>query len=299
MKLKPIYILIQYFCVLLGMFSLVSCQKASELDIPSYISIDSISLTVTGEQGSASNKIVDAWVYTDNDLEGAFELPALFPVLKSGASVLTILPGVKLNGMAETRAAYPFFNPIIIPATLTHEKETKLKNISTTYNPKTVFALIEDFEDPNIAIDTTSRSGVKLTRIGDPSLSSLYPGEGNSFAGKISIQDDSTLFECVSHDAFVFPKYSSDMQSSVFLELNYKNNCAFTVGLIIYGAQTVQRSVVIVNPSTTWNKIYVNFTPTVLANTDASKFRIFISAQKAEDGPDAEILIDNIKLLHF
>ena len=299
MKLINTHRKIQLALLISALAALISCQKASEIDIPSYISIDSISLTVTGDQGTASNKIVDAWVYTDNDLEGAFELPAKFPVLKSGTSQITILPGIKLNGMAETRVAYPFFNPIKVPVTLTHEIETKIDNKTTTYNSKTVFAWLEDFEDPNISIDTTSRSEVKLTRVGDPALSALVPGEGNNWAAKAVIKNDSAIFECISHDAFVFPTYNSDLESSVFLELNYKTNCAFTVGLFIYGAQTIQKPVVVVNPSVTWNKIYINFTPTVLQNTDATKFKVYISARKDSNGPDAEILIDNIKLLHF
>ena len=282
-----------------GLATFISCQKGSELDIPSYIAIDSIRLSVTGDQGTAYNKIVDAWVYTDNDLEGAFELPDTFPVLKTGSLQLKILPGIKINGMAETRAAYPFFNPITIPLTLTHEKVTEIGNKVTTYNSNTVFAWFEDFEDPNVSIDTTSRSDVKLTRVGDPSLASLVAGEGNSFCGKVVIQNDSSIFECISHDSFVFPQYTSDLESSVFMELSYKTNCPFTVGLFIHGAQTVQKPIVVVNPSSTWNKIYINLTPTVLLNTDATSFRVFINAQKAENGPDAQIYLDNIKLLHF
>ena len=299
MKLTTTHRTFYYILLFTGLASFISCQKGSELDIPSYISIDSISLSVSGDQGTASNKIVDAWVYTDNDLEGAFELPDTFPELKAGALQLTILPGIKINGMAETRAPYPFFNPIKLPVTLTHEKVTEIKNRTTTYNSKTVFAWLEDFEDPNISIDTTSRSDVKLTRVGDPSLSSLVHGEGNSFCAKALIQSDSSIFECISHDSFVFPHTNSETESSVFMELNYKSNCPFTVGLFIYGTQTIQKPIVVVNPSGTWNKIYINFTPTVQQNTDAINYRVFIGAQKEANGPNAEIFLDNIKLLHF
>jgi len=299
MKLTITLKSIQYAFLLSGLTAFISCQKTSELDIPSYISIDSIGLTVTGDQGTASNKIVDAWVYTDNDLEGAFELPAKFPVLKSGASQITIMPGIKLNGMSETRVAYPFFNPITVPATLTHEVETKINTKFTTYKANTVFAWIENFEDPNFSLDPTSISDISFTRIGDPALLSLYPGEGNSFAARAFIQSDTLLFECESHDDFIFPAHSSDLESSVFLELNYKTNCPITVGLVVYGAQTVQKPVIVINPSKVWNKIYINFTPTVLSNTTATKYKVYLKAQKEADGPDAEILIDNIKLLHF
>lgn len=111
------------------------------------------------------SKIVDAWVYTDNDLEGAFELPASFPVLKSGQSIIRIQPGIKLNGIAETRAPYPFFDTISIPASLTRENELELETLTASYKASTVFAWMEDFEDPSISMDTTNRSDVKLVRV--------------------------------------------------------------------------------------------------------------------------------------
>jgi hypothetical protein len=276
-----------------------SCQKVSDLDIPSYISIDSISLNVTTDQGTASNKIVDAWVYAGNDLEGAFELPASFPVLKAGATTLSIQPGIKLNGISETRVPYPFYDTISVKVTLNRENEVVLGHISTRYKPTTVFGWIEDFEDPNLSLDTTARSSIKLLRVGEPSLVSAFPGEGNSYAAKISLPDDTAFFECISHDSFVFSKTLPEEKSYVFLELNYKSNSPLTVGMFIYGTQLTQQPVIVVNPSSSWNKIYINLTPTVSFNTDATKFRIYLSARKQEGETAGEIFLDNIKLLHF
>ncbi len=246
-------------------------------------------------QGTVSQKIVDAWVSTDNDLEGAFELPAKFPVLKSGASSILIQPGIKMNGVSGNRVPYPFYNSITIPVTLKHEKTDSLINLQTSYKSNTVFAWLEDFEDPNLSIDTTARGSIKLTRYNDPSLASAFPGESNLYAARVVLQNDSVLFECVSHNSFVLPNNGSE----VFMELNYKTNCPFTVGLIVYGAQNTQQDVVVVNPSRNWNKIYINFTPTILLNTNAVKYKVFINANKVVGGPDADIMFDNIKLLHF
>jgi len=47
--------------------------------IPSYIHIDKIDLTTDySSQGTSSNKITDAWIYVDNELIGAFEMPVTF-----------------------------------------------------------------------------------------------------------------------------------------------------------------------------------------------------------------------------
>jgi len=290
------------FTVLILLLSgtiLPSCQKESELGIPSYISIDSIVLNVTGDQGTASNKIVDAWVYAGNDLEGAFELPASFPVLKAGATTLNIQPGIKLNGIAETRVPYPFYDTITIPVVLNRENEVVLGRIATHYKPSAVFGWIEDFEDPNISLDTTARSNIKLNRAGEATLSSAFPGEGNSFSGKISIPADTDYFECITHDSFKFSNTLPEEKSYVFLELNYKSNIPLTVGMFIYGTQITQQPVLVINPSEVWNKIYINFTPTVSFNSDATKFRVYFSARNPEGGTDGEVFIDNIKLLHF
>lgn len=278
---------------------LTGCQKGSELDIPSYITIDTISVDINGDQGSASSKIVDAWVYTDDDLEGAYELPASFPVLKAGKTVLRIQPGIKLNGMAETRVPYPFYDTIARTVTLNREQKVDLGHIKAKYKSSTVFGWIEDFEDSGISIDTTARSTEKISRITDESLTNMVEGEINHYAGKVVLASDSAAFECTSHEDFVFSNTLPEEKSYVFLEMNYKTNCAFTVGLIVYGTQISMEPVLVVNPSEEWNKIYINFTPTVSFNSDATKFKVFFYATKPDDVEKGEIYLDNIKLLHF
>ena len=298
MKVRKILVRIILF-ILPAILMIVSCQKESDLDIPSYISINSIDLAVNGDQGTSSNKIVDAWIYTGNDLEGAFELPAYFPVLKSGSVNLNIKPGIKLNGIAETRVPYPFFETISLSRSLSREKVDSLGNLVARYKPDVVFGWMEDFEDTNYSIDTTARSSIRLVRFQEPSLTASFPGEGNDYAARAVIKSDSVLFECISHDSFTFSNNLPEEKSYVFLELNYKTNCPFTVGLMIYGAQTKQQPVLVINKSEAWNKIYINLTPTISMNYDASQFRVFFSARKEAGGAEADIYIDNIKLLHF
>jgi hypothetical protein len=82
---------------------LFSCNKFDgDQTIPSYIHIDKITVVdnPTLNEGSLSNKITDAWVYVDEELIGAFELPATFPVLKKGKHKISIHPGIKLNGIS-------------------------------------------------------------------------------------------------------------------------------------------------------------------------------------------------------
>ncbi len=273
-----------------------ACTKTSIDDIPSYIKVDSISINVTAIQGTASHKISDTWVYADNELIGAFEMPAKFPILKSGTSELYIFAGIKLNGINETRVPYPFYDRISRTVTLEREKITDLGHMKFAYAAATKFAWQEAFEYTNLSLDSTARSEVNFKRtLLTDELKAAFPYESNKYAAKVVIPADTLVFECSSHDSFKLPTDGT----SVFLELNYKSNNPFTVGLFVNGSVTSQRPVLVVNPSSSWNKIYINFTPTLSVNQDATSFKVYFNATKSTDEANAEIIFDNIKLLHF
>ncbi len=275
---------------------LAGCSKTTIDEIPSYIAIDTTSINVASLQGTASQKISDTWVYADNELIGAFEVPTQFPVLKNGSSELSIFAGIRLNGINETRAPYPFYEKISRTVNLEREKITDLGHLKFLYVVGTKFAWQEDFEQANLSIDSTARSEVNLVRTRMTSeLAAAFPFETNEWAAKIVIPDDSLVFECASHDSYKLPTTGT----SVFLEMNYKSNNSFTVGLIVNGSVTSQKSVLVINPSETWNKIYINLTPSVSASSGATSFKVFLSAMKNTNVPKAEIYFDNFKLLHF
>jgi hypothetical protein len=282
--------------LIIPVFLLVTgCTKTTIEGIPSYLAIDTISLKVTPMQGTASQKISDAWVYAGNELIGAFELPARFPVLKSGTTQIAVFAGIKLNGINETRVPYPFYMQFKKDITLERELVDSLGHLTFSYLEGTKFAWQEDFEQVNLSLDVTARSQVNFVRAQLPELATAFPYENNAYAAKVVIPSDTLIFECVSHDAFNLPTSGTP----VFLELNYKTNNAFTVGVFVNGSFASQKPILVINPSSTWNKIYVNLTPTVSANAGAISFSVFFTARKSIEVPKAEIYFDNIKLLHF
>jgi hypothetical protein len=283
------------FITITSVFLLSGCAKTSLEEIPSYLAIDTISLKVTTMQGTASQKISDAWVYAENELIGAFELPKRIPILKSGTTQISIFAGIKLNGMNELRVPYPFYAPFKQDITLEREVVDSLGHLTFSYLDGTKFAWQEDFEQINLSLDMTARSEINLVRAQLPELSSAFPYEMNDFAAQVVIPNDTLIFECVSHDSFKLPTDGT----SVFLELNYKSNNAFTVGVFVNGSVASQKPILVINPSSSWNKIYINLTPTVSANAGAGSFSVFFTAKKSTDVPKAEIYFDNIKLLHF
>ena len=77
-------VLLLFSFVIVSLF--LSCQKfEGDQTVPAYIRIDAISIkTNYEEEGAPSSNITDAWVYINEEAIGAYELPAVFPVLAKG-----------------------------------------------------------------------------------------------------------------------------------------------------------------------------------------------------------------------
>lgn len=282
-----------FFSVLF--FSLLSCNTTDEESIPSYIQIEKIGLITTSDQGTASHKITDAWVYFGNELIGVFELPATVPVLKSGSHQIQIYPGIKVNGISATRAPYPFYKPINTQADLIRGSTFIITDTLTTYDENTTFLWMEDFNGGALSIDTTANSEVGLRKVSDPSQRFHLENEFNEFSAGAVITGDTMLFECATINSFDLPKGGKP----VFLEMNYKNNYNLTVGFYLTSSgQIVQQAILVLNPTETWNKIYINLTPTISHYFNTTDFKIFIGLLKPDDIESAELYFDHLKLIH-
>ena len=277
--------------IALQLMLFTSCDKfKGEQTIPAYITIDSIYITTDmSTQGSASANITDAWVYVDDIQIGAFQLPARIPVLQRGTHVVKILPGIKQNGIAATRATYPFYAPIEQTIELTEGSTTALGVLKTNYISTTEFDLIEGFEGVTIAIDTTIRSEVALTLTAPGSPLTF---EGNH-SGEVRIDTVGRLFECTNDQDFLIPF------APVYLEMNFNINNTLVVGLFLYGISVIQQVPVVYLKRTDgeWKKIYIDLTNSLNAYSGMIQFRIFLSAIQETSVVEALILIDNIKVV--
>ncbi|MGC8866364.1 MAG: hypothetical protein ACP5O2_11665 [Bacteroidales bacterium] len=282
-------------------FLLASCDKfEGEQTIPAYLRIDSIALkTVSPAQGSSSSRITDAWVYIDEQLIGAFELPATIPILSQGSRRLKIKPGIRLDGMVQLRSYYPFYTDIDKTITLTPDSITYVKGqllngkhtLYTNYNDKVQFAWAENFEDANLAFDTVknSKTDFQLT----DNLGETFEGQ---HSGKVILDKDHNLFEAWASEALSLPRNGSP----VFLEMNYRCTNSFTVGIIALGASDlIQSPILSLNPSASWNKVYINLTPNVSSSNTGLKFKIFVGATLDENSEKGIIGLDNLKLVYL
>lgn len=279
-----------------------SCEKFDgEQTVPAYISIDTFYLQNNPEiqEGKLTHDFTDVWVYVDDQIIGAFELPAIVPVLQNGYHKLSLYPGIKYNTMSGTRGPHIYIEPYIID-----EYYFAIDTIATFNSPKpnveyytnTNFALIEEFESISGTFIETSNSDTTIA---------LYPQDQSNFdrfgnnSGAGYLTQDYSVFEITSYEedspGFVFP-----VGVPVLFEMEYNTNNTIIVGVFIReGGYITQHSILVLNSTDeVWKKAYVNLTPTVSKNPSADAFNVFIRADKESSVEVAKILLDNFKLIH-
>jgi len=277
------------FCVVSILLFVFACKNETDLT-PAYVKIEAIDLTTNSFQGTNSHNITDVWVYFDGVPQGTYELPAHFPLLKEGTKKMTLRPGIKINGIASTRMYYPFFEPIQYELNFVKDSTITLSPVAN-YHPSVVFQWLEDFEDGGISLERTYKSQVDVNKTSN--LSEVF--EGN-YSAKIVLDSNKVLFECQTIDNYVLNGNAIN-----FLELNYKNNCNFYVGIFANKpGETIQRSILVLNKTDVWKKVYVNLTNAVNENINATDFKIFFGLLKdTTETVIPTIYLDNIKLIHF
>ena len=266
-----------------------SCEKEQINEgIPSYISIPSFKVTTEVNEGSSSHLITDAWVYFNNDLQGIYPIPCTFPVLLQGKQNISIKAGIKNNGIAATRVKYPFYDYFKDTINLIQDSVIIIEP-SVKYTDNTNF-LIEDFENIGTIFESTLNSDTSYFLISDTSIAL----EETSLGAYLSSTQHA--FEIATIEIDSLPKTGTP----VYVELNYKCNTAFSIGVFANYPQTVTTTTPItINPKNEWNKIYIDLTSTIVSTQDAISHKIFISMTRdITSGEIAELYIDNFKLIY-
>lgn len=274
-------------------FVWLACSTSCDLinpeeKIPSFICIDSISFDAGGH-GNTYNKIVDAWVYDNEQLVGVYEMPAVVPILNSGDVNIRIRPGVILNGQAASRYRLNFLEDFEGSVEL-FEDSVVCVNPALSYKDWVSFPWLEDFDDSNVMTlmaSNINEAGLTIT------------------SGSEALDDQSVLLRLPDGKNVMEYKRSSDIPlpsggADVILEFSYKCNHTFLVGLIsITPAGTIQTGVMAVSPSEEWNHLYVNLTEVASTYFTATGHIPFFGLVREEgfEG-DIEVYLDNIRILH-
>lgn len=267
----------------------LGCNKDEPM--PSYIHIDKFTKIVSDpfNNGSASHKILDAWVYIDDQLVGAFEMPFTIPVLYAGEHTIKVLPGIKENGISETRIPYPFYETYVLVATLVPGEILTLNPV-TDYAQAAEVVWLEEFEGVHSFCMNNPGDQDTLMKIVPASDPAAFEGSSGGFF----ITGASSYFT-ISCNKYVLPKGNA----AVFLELNYNCNTEMNVGIVGYSGSSIefQKIALTLRPTNGWNKVYVNLTNDVTAATSSSEFAIFFSMLKDPELSTSYAYLDNIKLI--
>lgn len=261
----------------------------AEEPIPSYIYIEDVQLATQTGEGSSSEEIKEVWVSVNSQLIGAFPLPATIPVLETGEQNITIFAGMVQNGIVGIRDIYPFYERIEVTTVLEAGKIDTIRPV-TKYVDDAVFVVIEDFETTNLISD--EQDGNLNTKV-ITTTTNVF--EGNR-SGQIILSGTDNLIETGTN---LF--YEVDEISSAYIELDYKNDITFEVGIAGVSNTYFEKFYKVgVLPSEDWKKIYIDLGTdmTSMIRNSADEFQIVLRALHTDTTTTANIYLDNIKLIY-
>lgn len=293
-----------YVFSLFGLLTIFSgCNIINPAEpVPSYMHIEQISVTTDPTvEGSNSSKITDAWVYMDGSLIGCFELPVTFPIIGEGVHTFTIKAGIKVNGIAATRAPYPFYDNFVQQVTLTRTQVSTIRPVVhyTGVNWSSTEIFKDDFETGTqllpshySGVDTTAF--IVLNRSSHDHDADIFEGNG---AGAAYLNNTTSTYAEVTTDELSLP----GGESPVFMEMNYKCNYPFTIGVTAIAPGSITRASVINLHSTggNWNKVYIYLTPGIAGTGNAPLYQVFIGMLNTDGAANPYFALDNVKILHY
>ena len=271
--------------------SLISCVDYSEVPVPAYLYIPDMRLQTVPGEGSNSNGFKDVWVFVDNQYFGAYEIPIKVPITKIGKAKVELYAGIRTNGVLSQPMRYPMTAPYEIEINF-EEKKTDTVHPIVRYYAYNKYPFIEDFDRQHFFHGDIDQD--VLTQIALSSGSDAFEG---SNSGEIIVTKENPLM-AVQYD---YEKEIKVGPNSIMIELNYKTDIPFEVGLIGYtqGVSPIDLIFGTLKPKANWTKIYFDFTDLVKSN-QAKTYRLAMRTQFDTSIAKAkqQILIDNFKLIY-
>jgi hypothetical protein len=273
---------------LCGLIFLLSCKKdALNAPAASFLLVSAVSVNTTSAvQGSNSHKITDMWYYVNGEFKGVFPVGSVMPIVATDNAEITLFAGIKNNGISATRTPYQFYKAVsYIQALLPGKTYTISPEFEYTSNAIFYYQQPQNFDSSVSQFEPQGDSA--YFRTVDPNKT--FGGTGGSIF--MSMSDTKPTSKMVQSINYFLPAGGT----TIYLELNYKCNQTFVVGVI--GDDFDERGAITVNSSAEWNKIYIQLTGIVSAQPLHLGYKVFIKATKEVNIP--EIYIDNIKLISY
>ena len=291
---------------------LSSCKKfEGSQTVPAYIRIDTVGVSCDyTTYGANTHKIIDAWVYVDDNIVGCYELPTVFPVLKEGKHKVAIYPGIARDGIRNLRADYPFMAPwedsiVFVKAeAVTLTPMFHYYPIGVDENMHICPDLKEDFEDGTIQFEATSGSDASIELVFDGPVMPNHPGDPSTYkCAKLVLNSEEQNFRIVTSAEL---KGLPTKGSACMLEMDYKCSDTCHVGLLYFKDYALTaESIVRLRPTgvsgqepVEWNKIYINIGPYLVDNETAEYFKIYFSSWDPRNSGTQYFYFDNLKLIY-
>jgi hypothetical protein len=276
-------------------FGLLSCVKNNPN--PSYVTITPWTLVANPDlipdEGFLTQNFSNAWVFANGQLIGIFELPVTLPVLSSGITNFQIYPTILDNGISATKKIYPFVDSYDVSVNLI-QNQTVTINPVTRYKSNAKVTIVEDFDgvSPNFEDDPNSMA----TLYKDNAPQYLQWGSGY---GLISLTPQDSMYV-----GYSIANYTPPKGQEVYLEIDYRNSNDLETGILEVSSQgvTYHPNIQLNDQDLgceVWKKIYIDVREIISGTPNAQYYKLTLKAFLEAGGVSRDIMIDNIKLVHF
>lgn len=287
-----------------------SCKKFDgSQTVPAYLYIKDVEVQCDYfAYGANTHKIVDAWVYVDDNILGCYELPATIPVLKEGVHKVAVYAGIARDGIRDLRAQYPFYQPwenknvnLVKDEIVTLEPVFQYYPEGTDENMHIRWK--EDFEQGTITVQATSQSDTIVEVYNGPYAWHDPEGIYSQKSGRVVLTSDTMQFRIANTEEL------SDLPtggSACMLEMDYKCSDTCFVGLMYFKDYTLTAEPLVRLKPTgasgqepeAWNKIYINIGPYLVDNETAEYFKIYFGSWNPRNAGTQYFYFDNLKLIY-
>ncbi len=293
MKINIVYFI---GILLLGLFSVLITGCGlwdDEMVEPHTIIVPSFNFSTDEDEGTDSNNIAEIWVYSETDVLGVFPLPATIPVLQeNGEDVvhITLLPGVRVNGISSTRKPYPFYEVLELDFTYVPGGVDTVE-FNSHYATGVKIILSENFESAN-RFQASSTSTAEVVRTFDPAW--VFEG---AVSGLIMLSEDASHVTSTTQEQL----YDLTGDVATFLEFNYRCDNSFAVGLEAIGGINPERTpIIVLNPTgEEWNKMYLDLGPFLRSTPTAYGYEVTLDAILDMGKESGYVVVDNFKIVHY
>ncbi|HKK88665.1 MAG TPA: hypothetical protein VJ917_07425 [Saprospiraceae bacterium] len=279
-----------YLLLIFGCFFTLSCTQLEENEaLPAYMYIESLEFETTDpSQGTDAQDLPHVWINVGGDFVGTWEMPALIPLNYEGNFECRFQPGMIINGISTLPEINEAMDPYIVDVELVRGEIDTIRPV-IRYDSTTVFKLMNDFDrsthDFREDLDGNPFTSISIT-------DDAFEGK----AGVIRITEDNPIALVTHRLDFTDIPLNSNQK---FLELHYKNDVPFELGIRSYDetGSPDDEYFVGLNPTNQWKKAYIEYTD-IISFFEADRMRVVIGAVLQEGQQEGTIRLDNIKFYH-